>query len=368
MPNYNDFLNPLLREGTNQQPEDEYRAKMKAMEALIGQAEEEKAAETLQAGKGAAFGKAVDTALAPHVSWGMVRNKITPQPSTSASDIINAESGARVNASTGKMQDLLNAYKMAQSGENIAQDYGKTRVTSLGKGADILSDRDRINLERQNLLQKKQGQGAKLTKGQEAMDITFGKDIAMYNAAGGYTGIKSKINSLGSTIAKMGKGDVETGPLTGLAQVTDFTSSMFTPKTRAAGQEVARAVVETLRPILGAQFTQKEGERIVQQTFDFSAPIEVNIDRAKRLQQVLLEGLEAKDQSIKYFQQHETLSGFSNPAYNRSADDIINEVTSDLATTGTSNKKITVSDGRETLKILPEDLEDARKEGFEVVQ
>jgi len=218
-----------------------------------------------------------------------------------------------------RRKELLNKYKTVQ-GLQLGQNK---------EDRDFEKQKKLIGLKAQYDKAKEMRKPPKLTKGQEAIDVTFGKDVSLYNAAGGFSGIKSKINSLDKVIGKMDKGDVVTGPFTGMAQTFDTTSALFTPKTRAAGQNIARTVVETLRPILGAQFTEKEGQTIVQQTFDFSLPIEVNKERAIALKDVLLDQLKAKDEAIKYWNSAGgTLSGFVSSNYRKSADDIINEVKS----------------------------------------
>ena len=77
--------------------------------------------------------------------------------------------------------------------------------------------------------------------------------------------------------------------------------------TRAKIEEV---VQRNLRLILGAQFTEKEGERLIARAFDPSLPEEINGQRLDRLMQQIELSIQAKQDQSRYFAEHGTLKGW----------------------------------------------------------
>ena len=134
-----EFLGPLLEEGTNRQPQDSYSSKIKAMESMIDKANTESQAATEQAGAGSAFGKAIDTAVAPTMRLGNVMLGVNPKNYSNAENIINAYQGAKAKGSEDKLKNLMDTYKTSIAAENALQDYGKTRVDALKGGANALA-------------------------------------------------------------------------------------------------------------------------------------------------------------------------------------------------------------------------------------
>ena len=114
----------------------------------------------------------------------------------------------------------------------------------------------------------------------------------------------------------------------------------------AIQQDVEQAAVASLRAALGSQFTEKEGERIMKQSFDALLSEEENIRKIQGTLDKLQSIADAKQAKSSYFRENRTLQGF------------------DLG----GSEKITVSDGKETLEIDPADLSDAMADGFKVIQ
>ena len=75
-------------------------------------------------------------------------------------------------------------------------------------------------------------------------------------------------------------------------------------------QAVEEVVQRNLRIILGAQFTEKEGERLISRAYDPQAKQEENSRRLIRLLEAMEEAIKAKDASVKYYEKHRTLRGF----------------------------------------------------------
>lgn len=159
------------------------------------------------------------------------------------------------------------------------------------------------------------GKAPELTKGQEAADKAFGSDYNDYVGQGGAVGSQmnlSKLDNSINTIKNLSKGS----KLSQIAQraagvLPDKMRAFITPDTVRAEQDARANVLGILRQTLGAQFTEKEGERIFSQTFDPRLPAEINLDRITKLRDSLQGTAHAKEAAIRHFEKHGTLTGFT---------------------------------------------------------
>ena len=171
------------------------------------------------------------------------------------------------------------------------------------------SERDQKNkeldrgLEREKLYGKHTG-GLKLTKAQEVVDSEFGKEYAGWTS-GGRDGAYSEIEKLKSVAANLKSGKVTTGGLTGT--MPDRLTSKAVLEARA---DVQSTVMNSLRAILGAQFTEKEGERIIKNTWNESDATENNLARVNRLVADLEAKAAAKDSKSQFYEEAGSLRGY----------------------------------------------------------
>lgn len=153
--------------------------------------------------------------------------------------------------------------------------------------------------------------GARLTPGQQAADQAFAKDYAAWTAGGGMAGLESKLRVLDEALETIEASDTITGPVFG--RLPKFIQQMVNPDSQDVRADVERAIQETLRQTLGAQFTQKEGEGILARTFDPTQNEESNARRMRNLIRELRSSGAAKDSASRYFEQHGTISGWTAP-------------------------------------------------------
>jgi hypothetical protein len=73
---------------------------------------------------------------------------------------------------------------------------------------------------------------------------------------------------------------------------------------------VKEIVQRNLRPILGAQFTEREGAMLMERAFDPKLSEETNIKRIERLGTQVRKMAQAKQEAIDYYEEHGTLAGF----------------------------------------------------------
>jgi hypothetical protein len=158
--------------------------------------------------------------------------------------------------------------------------------------------------------------GLDLLPGQIEIDKAFGKTIADYKLQGqaqiisNLQNLSEKINILDGTI-KNNKGQRYnvSGPLIGV--LDDAALAVAYPDAAGFRSDIRDIVFQSLREKLGAQFTEKEGERLVNAAFNFYLEEEKNIGRLKRLYKTIEDAANAKNAAIAYFDEKGTLQGYS---------------------------------------------------------
>lgn len=101
-----------------------------------------------------------------------------------------------------------------------------------------------------------------------------------------------------------------TGPWQGM--VPDSLKAFFPAGQRAiTARELTEEVIQqSLRQILGAQFTQKEGESLMARTFNDKVSPEENMLRGQRFMQQIAEAYQDQASAAQYFEENGTLGGF----------------------------------------------------------
>ena len=162
----------------------------------------------------------------------------------------------------------------------------------------------------QKLYGEKKKEEKEISKGQEAADKAFAKDYSDFAAQGGIASLNKNIDKLKEVQALLTK---ENGPnLTGagLGMLPDAVKNIFAEQSIAARDSVESVIQQSLRQILGAQFTEKEAERLIQRSYNENLSEEEN---AKRLKETIseLEAMgKAKEKAARYFEKKGTLEGF----------------------------------------------------------
>ena len=129
------------------------------------------------------------------------------------------------------------------------------------------------------------------------------------------------INSLEDALKTLETSPDITGVLPGLVQNVggDAFLKLVLPQTANAKAQIESVVQESLKSILGAQFTEKEGERILQRVFDPAVSPQENAKRLKTVLDKLKLGFSTKRRYFEAFSQGKvpdvnlpTLSDFQN--------------------------------------------------------
>jgi hypothetical protein len=150
--------------------------------------------------------------------------------------------------------------------------------------------------------------GSKLTPGQESIDKKFADDYVSWKAGGGQD-MTSQVAQLKPVIEALESGQ----PITGIqvAVQPDLLLAITNPKALQSREQVEEVVQRNLRAVLGAQFTEKEGERLISRAYNPKLAPEENAKRVRKLFLQMSTAAEQKQAMVDYFDQNGTLRGFS---------------------------------------------------------
>lgn len=87
-------------------------------------------------------------------------------------------------------------------------------------------------------------------------------------------------------------------------------AKLYSPELKIAEDSMQSAIQDTLRPTLGAQFTEKEGERIMKLAFDPGLPTGENARRAQELEKIIQNKIKFQDDLYNWIADRGTDEGF----------------------------------------------------------
>lgn len=155
-------------------------------------------------------------------------------------------------------------------------------------------------------------------KARQAVDRAYAKDYVDFIQGGAADAVKALTdldqasNNLKKSI-RAGKDNL-TGPVVGsiskIPVVGKAIQDIAFPDSANTQELVEYTVQRSLRPILGAQFTEKEGERLISRVYNPRLDQKTNALRLDRLRQQLQRAYDEKMKAAKWFERYGTLSGF----------------------------------------------------------
>jgi hypothetical protein len=230
-----------------------------------------------------------------------------------ASDILSGGNAAeklmqqQAQLKQAQQSGNLNLQKMRQNltDDELAQ-LKMQLMAERGAAKDQASEdyrRQLLGIQRQKLNAK-----GGFTPGEESSDKAFGKEYQDWNAQGGYSGVEKQLNSLEEAKASLKNNPGLTGPW--ISALPDAVRRRTSPESFAVQQQVEQAVQGSLRQTLGSQFTEKEGERIMRNSYDPALPAEENIKKLDATIKDLQTKAQQKALASKYFEENGTLKGF----------------------------------------------------------
>ena len=153
------------------------------------------------------------------------------------------------------------------------------------------------------------GDGGGLTPGQKKMDEAFAP-INLEWLSGGGPDMGSQIASLAVVARQLEGGEVN---LTGLdvGMLPDVVNYFINPMALDARDNVEAVVQRNLRLILGAQFTAKEGERLIARAYNPDLPEAQNASRVRRLLLQMTTAASQKQAMSDHFMKEGSLKGWT---------------------------------------------------------
>ena len=183
----------------------------------------------------------------------------------------------------------------------------KIRNAEAGIGAYKYDTTRQFDITEQKRIAGSQG-GLDLTPVEKTIDENFAKEAAEYiykNKAQ----VKANLLNLGEKIKILEAGDQNvSGPEIGLTP--EILAPILIPDAVAFEDDVRDVVFQSLREKLGAQFTEREGDRLVAAAFNKSLPEEVNIARLRRLYGTIEDAALAKESGIEFYNKNSTIKGY----------------------------------------------------------
>ncbi len=226
----------------------------------------------------------------------------------------NDPSAEQAALSNPYSQGMALKYQMDQ--RKTAQDFANQqqlkRMEIDAKASDPMRQLQREKLEAE--IRSLNNKPPKLSVGQEALDRNFAKVYSEDIAGGALSDAVTQLETLEQLANKLEKpeGKNFTGPWLGL--VPESVRAYTNPDSVDAQNQVANIVQRSLRPILGAQFTEKEGENLIKRAYNPQLDEKTNAARLRKLANVARKMAQQKLEAAKYWEENGTLTGFQGSA------------------------------------------------------
>ncbi len=147
--------------------------------------------------------------------------------------------------------------------------------------------------------------------GVTSMDQKYATDYLEWTQNGS-ADVEKSIVQLTTAINDIKTGKTTTGGVRGFvdAVTPDFIEGAIDPNFVNTKDQVEEVVQRNLRIILGAQFTEKEGERLIARAYNTSLTPEQNAARLNRLLKQIKDAAAAKNDMATYYEENQTIAGY----------------------------------------------------------
>lgn len=192
--------------------------------------------------------------------------------------------------------------------------------------------------------------------GVKATDTAYAKDeYVPFILGGGYATAMKGLSQIDDAITKLEKNPKLTGGPGRL--LPNKVRALTDSEAMAVEEQVKQSIQDTLKATLGGQYTEREGQAVLDRAYNSALPASENIKKLRREKARLEEQLNAKLKAAKYFESQQSLGGYQGNVKG-SASEMLK---------AQPKTTVTVSNGKETYEIDPSDLEAAKKDGFKEV-
>jgi len=181
---------------------------------------------------------------------------------------------------------LMNEFKLQQLRREQAGDLAKESLRQLGRQTP---------------------QRPTDTPGMKSLDQKMATEYRDW-AAGGQADVQAQQVALESAIEQLETNDNISGPWIGM--LPKMARDVLMPDSANVQETIETVAQRSLKAILGGQFGQREGEMLLERTFNPRLKESTNRERAYRLMQQIVLGAKEKDRAMAWWQDHGTMLGY----------------------------------------------------------
>ena len=150
------------------------------------------------------------------------------------------------------------------------------------------------------------------SKGYEKVNEKYAAEYIKWIDTGAYQVELENLSKLDESLETL-KNENVTGAIIGLTP--NPVLSVFNPEALNLQDNIRSIVFQGLRATLGAQFTEREGNRLVEAAFNPLLSEEMNIVRLKRMRERIKTMIESKQSAVNYFQNNNgSMQGYTGRA------------------------------------------------------
>jgi len=220
------------------------------------------------------------------------------------------------NASAGKMADGLSDSLYRSGSVDRQKEVYNLQHANRMKQIEAQQDGS-VKLAKMKNATNSSGSGlGSLSKGEESADKSFAKEYSEW-ISGGFSNVQSNVKKLEGVMGKLSSGTEYGGKI-----VPRAARALYDRDSVAMEEEVESVAFESLKKILGGQFSEKEGQRLVEQSYNPKLTNKENLRKVRTTYNKLNIMMEAKNKAVKYFAENGTLKGFQGHGENTTMSDI----------------------------------------------
>jgi hypothetical protein len=187
--------------------------------------------------------------------------------------------------------------------EAIASDNDPATAAARAREAEARARIAQIEADERSRLSQ---QGPAAQPGQNALDSEYAKRYADWRL-GGFSDMNKQMSQLREVQENLRTRNV-TGPIVG--NIPDRINDWINPDAINTRDNIEDVVQRNLRVILGAQFTEEEGKRLIARAYNPRLDEATNARRVARLVTQMQQAAEANESAAAYFEQNGTLRGW----------------------------------------------------------
>ena len=209
---------------------------------------------------------------------------------------------------------------MADAVDMAGGDRDKARALVLAsrQGAGAVSakeqaETDKIKAETLGILEQIGNKGTELnlSPAETARDKTAGTALAKWDDSGRAT-VTSNITALDNIVGGLEDGQIKTrGFIDALPFGSDWARAIMNPEAADAKNRVEGVIFQTLKETLGAQFTEREGKRLVEASYNPMLDPATNAARLRDYSNGLKKAVQARESQMAYLKENKTLQGYN---------------------------------------------------------